>query len=62
VITLRMTPNEADSVAYVLMAALKRVTMLDRERADATNAVNDLFTQLGYGHLTDSNGNRAEVK
>jgi hypothetical protein len=59
-ITLRMTAQEADSVAYVLMAALNKVSMLTRERADATAAANALFRQLGYGHTTDDHGNRVE--
>jgi hypothetical protein len=59
-IVLRMTPQEADSVAYVLMSALKRVTMLDREREDATTAANTLFGQLAYGHGTTDHGERAE--
>ena len=61
-IVLRMTPQEADSVAYVLMTALGRVGMLDREQTDATNAANALFKQLGYGHHTDKHGQRIEDK
>ena len=60
-IKLQMTHTEADSLAYVLMSALKRVTMLDREREDATLAANSLFTQLGYSHLTSSYGERIEI-
>lgn len=48
VIKLSMTRNEADKVAFVLMSALKTVTMLDQERAVATDAANELFAQLGY--------------
>ena len=59
-VRLNMTPTEADSVAYVLMAALHTVSMLDRERTDAANAANELFKQLDYGHGTDVNGNRIE--
>jgi hypothetical protein len=61
-IELRMTALEADSVAYVIMSALGRVTMLDRERVDATAAANELFRQLGYGHHTTLHGERVEDK
>jgi len=59
-IRLNLTPQEADSIAYVLMSALGRVSMLDRERKDATEAANALFKQLKYGHGCDSRGERAE--
>jgi hypothetical protein len=59
-IHLNLTDREADSVAYVLMAALNRVSMLDRERKDATEAANALFKQLKYGHGCDSHGERKE--
>ncbi len=59
-IHLSLTAQEADSVAYVLMSALKRVSMLDRERDDATEVANALFKQLKYGHGCDSRGERAE--
>jgi len=61
-IVLRMTEQEADSVAHVLMAALSRVSMLPRERKDATEAAQAIFQQLGYGYECDSNGNRVERK
>jgi hypothetical protein len=61
-VTLSMTPAEADSVAYVLMSALRTTTMLDRERIDATKAADVLFTRLGYGHTADMHGNRVERK
>ena len=59
-IHLSLTAQEGDSVAYVLMTALHTVSMLDRERADATEAANALFKQLGYGHGCDSHGERKE--
>lgn len=59
-IHLNLTAQEGDSVAYVLMAALGRVTMLDRERKDVTEAANELFKQLKYGHGCDSKGERKE--
>lgn len=59
-IHLNLTDREADSVVFVLMAALNRVSMLDRERTDVTEAANALFKQLGYGHGCDSYGNRKE--
>lgn len=59
-VILRMTPQEADSVAYVLMTALHVVSMLDRERTDAADAANILFRQLGYDHGTDTKGERVE--
>lgn len=59
-IHLSLTPQEGDSVAYVLMAALHTTNMLDREREDATEAANALFKQLGYGHGCDSKGERKE--
>lgn len=59
-ISLRMTPGEADKIAYVLMASLRKVDMLDSERPVITKATNLLFSQLGYSHTTDSNGNRVE--
>jgi hypothetical protein len=59
-IHLSLTAQEADSVAYVLMSALKRVSMLDRERRDATEAANALFKQLGYSHGCDDHGERKE--
>jgi hypothetical protein len=59
-IHLNLTDREADSVAYVLMAALNRVSMLDRERDDATEAANALFKQLKYGHGCDRYGERKE--
>jgi hypothetical protein len=61
-VVLNMTPGEADKVAYVLMAALHTTTMLDNERVTATDAANALFDQLGYGHHTDTYGNRVEDK
>lgn len=61
-IHLRMTPREADSVAWLLMTSLHSVSMLDRERKDATDAANTLFKLLGYGVKTDSQGNRVEGK
>lgn len=60
-IHLNMTPKAADSLAYVLMGALQKVTMLPRERDDATDAANALFSQLAYGHCTDNHGNRVEL-
>jgi hypothetical protein len=57
---LSMTPQEADSLAYVLMTSLHTVSMLDRERTDAANAANALFKQLGYGHGTNEQGERVE--
>ena len=59
-IHLNLTPQEADSVAYVLMTSLHTVSMLERERKDATNAANELFKQLGYGHGTNDLGDREE--
>lgn len=59
-IHLSLTDREGDSVAYVLMSALRRVSMLDRERTDAAEAANALFKQLGYGHGCDSHGERKE--
>jgi hypothetical protein len=59
-IHLSLTAREGDSVAYVLMTALHTVSMLDRERTDATEAANALFKQLGYGHGCDSHGERKE--
>lgn len=59
-IELRLTDREADSVAFVIMAALSRVSMLPRERTDATEAANALFKQLKYGHGCDSKGERVE--
>ena len=56
-----MTPNEADKVAFVLMAALHSVSMLDTERKTTHQAANNLFTQLGYTVRTDINGNRIET-
>ena len=61
-VTLAMTSAEADSIAYVLQTALHTVTMLDRERKDTTHAANALFTQLGYGHCTNEQGERVELK
>jgi hypothetical protein len=61
-VELHMTPQEADSVAYVLMTALAHISMLDREQTDAANAANALFKQLGYGHHTDKHGSRIEDK
>jgi predicted metal-binding protein len=55
-----MDPQTADSVAYVLMTALHHVSMLDRERTQATEVANALFKQLGYGHGCDSHGERKE--
>jgi hypothetical protein len=60
VIHLNLTDREADSVAYVLMAALHTTSMLDSERKDATESANALFKQLKYGHGCDSHGNRKE--
>jgi hypothetical protein len=57
---LNLTSQEGDSVAFVLMTALHTVSMLDREREDATEAANALFKQLGYGHGCDSKGERVE--
>ena len=59
-IHLSMDPQTGDSVAYVLMAALSRVSMLDRERTQATEVANALFKQLKYGHGCDSHGERVE--
>ena len=61
-VTLNMTPQEADSVAYVLMSGLRQVSMLSRERTDATAAATALFKILGYGHTTDDQGNRIEIR
>lgn len=60
-IELKMTHREADSVAYVLMTALQKVGMLDRERTDVTEAANVLFRQLGYGLGTTEQGERLEL-
>jgi hypothetical protein len=60
-VTLRMTHQEADSVAYVLMSALRLVSMLPRERTDAYAAAKALFKSLGYGHTTDDRGSRVEI-
>src|ERR1700685_3687681 len=57
-----MTPQEADSIAYALMTALRTVSMLERERTDATAAVNALFARLCYGHAIDPHGGRVESK
>jgi hypothetical protein len=59
-VMLNMTPREADSVAFVLMSALKRITMLDRERRDTTDAANVLFSGLGYDVRTTDHGDRIE--
>jgi len=59
-IHLGLTDREADSVAYVIMAALKTTSMLPREREDAAETANALFKQLKYGHGCDINGNRVE--
>jgi len=59
-IHLSLTSTEGDSVAYVLMTALHTVSMLDRERTDVFEAANALFKQLGYGHGTTMQGERAE--
>jgi hypothetical protein len=61
-ISLRMDANEADKLAYVLMAALHKVSMLPAERVTACEAANDLFAQLNYVVRTDINGNRIESK
>lgn len=61
-IVLRLTPSEADSLAYVLQSALVNVTMLDSERRDATNCANALFDQLKYGHWTTCNGVRMNTR
>jgi hypothetical protein len=57
---LSMTPQEADSLAYVLMTSLHTVSMLDSERTDAANIANATFKQLGYGHGCDAHGERVE--
>jgi methyltransferase-like protein len=59
-IHLSLTPQEADSLAYVLMTSLHAVTMLDRERTDAAAIANATFEQLGYEHGTNENGERVE--
>jgi hypothetical protein len=59
-IHLHLTPQEADSLAYVLMASLKTTSMLPRERRDAANSANALFDQLKYGHGTNEQGERVE--
>jgi hypothetical protein len=59
-IHLSMTPQEADSLAYVLMTSLHTVSMLDRERTDAANIANETFKQLDYGHGTNEQGDRVE--
>jgi hypothetical protein len=59
-IHLGLTDREADSVAFVLMTSLHKVSMLDRERKDAAEAANALFKQLKYGHGCDDHGNRVE--
>jgi hypothetical protein len=59
-IHLSMRPQEADSLAYVLMSALRKVSMLDRERSDTVDIANELFEQLGYGHGTTMTGERVE--
>lgn len=62
-VALRMTPQQADSVAYVLMASLHQANfMLPRERTDAAAASNALFDLLGYGHHTNEKGERLEDK
>lgn len=61
-VALRMTPQQADSVAYVLMTSLHTVSMLPRERTDAAAASNALFDLLGYGHHTNEKGERLEDK
>lgn len=61
-VTLNMTPQEADSVAYVLMSGLRLVSMLARERTDVTAAANTLFKILDYRHTTDDHGSRVEIR
>jgi len=61
-IQLSMTAQEADSLAFVLMAALRTVTMMGSERKTATEAANDLFSQIGYDVRTTDNGARIEPK
>jgi hypothetical protein len=62
-IILRMTKNEADRIAYVLMSALRTTTMMESERAATMIAVNTLFEQLAYDKIrTDKHGNRTEKK
>jgi hypothetical protein len=62
-IHLAMTPQQADSVAYVLMASLHQTNfMLARERTDAAAASNALFDLLDYGHHTNEKGERLEDK
>jgi len=61
-INLSMTPQEADHVAHVLMAALQQPNfMLDSERKTAANAAKALFKQLGYGYTCDEHGERVEM-
>jgi hypothetical protein len=59
-IHLSLTPNEADSLAYVLMTSLHTVNMLPRERTDAAAIANATFKQLKYGHGTNEQGERVE--
>jgi hypothetical protein len=61
-IVLRMDANEADKVAFVLMAALRTTSMLDNERVTACQAANSLFEQLNYEVRTDANGRRIETR
>ena len=59
-ITLAMNRNDADKIAFVLMAALHTTSMLGSERIAATDAANALFDQLGYGLRTTLHGERIE--
>lgn len=59
-IHLSFTPGEADCLAYVLMAALQRVTMTERERTDTAHTAKELFKLLGYSHSTNKYGERIE--
>lgn len=60
-INLSMTASEADKVAYVLMSALHKVSMLPSERKVATEAANTLFDLLGYRTRCGSYGERIEL-
>jgi hypothetical protein len=59
-IRLDMNANDADKIAFVLMAALHSVGMLDSERVTTHRAANELFDQLGYHVRTTPAGERID--